>query len=170
MPYASATVDTQTLRSRYRPRHVRVLLVGESPPVGGTFFYAANSNLYRYTRQAFVCAFEREWPTDESFLDFLRKFGFFLEDLCLEPINGMTKSDRRSARAEGEQSLTDRLVSMQPHYVAVTPKAIANHVTRSLASAGIDVQPALLPFPAMSWQADYVAAMAGFLRCIASID
>lgn len=164
MPYASATVTTEQLRSRYRPRHIRVLLIGESPPVGGTFFYAANSNLYRYTRRAFEAALEQEWSTDEAFLDFLRDFGFFLDDLCLEPVNGMTRSDRESARTAGESSLADRLVSMRPQHVAVTPKAISKHVKRSLATAGIGAQPEALPFPAMSWQADYVAAMTGFLR------
>jgi hypothetical protein len=42
-------MTTEVLRGRYRPDVIRVLLVGESPPAGGTFFYAANYNLYRAT-------------------------------------------------------------------------------------------------------------------------
>ena len=49
-------MTTEELRRRYRPETVRALFVGESPPAGGTFFYAANSNLYRFTEQAFRAA------------------------------------------------------------------------------------------------------------------
>ncbi|MEW6230545.1 MAG: hypothetical protein AB1700_21080, partial [Bacillota bacterium] len=44
-------------RQNYQPRDVRVLLIGESPPANGTFFYSGNSNLARYTREAFEAVF-----------------------------------------------------------------------------------------------------------------
>lgn len=40
-------------RRRYKPKEVRVLFIGESPPEGGTFFYLANSKLYRHTKSRF---------------------------------------------------------------------------------------------------------------------
>lgn len=45
---------TELLRRRYLPKETRVLFVGESSPSGGTFFYAANSNLYFATEEAFL--------------------------------------------------------------------------------------------------------------------
>ncbi|MCC5786886.1 MAG: hypothetical protein JJU33_09315 [Phycisphaerales bacterium] len=161
-------MNTEELRARYRPHRIRVLLVGESPPAGGTFFYAANSNLYRHTREAFESVFDRAWPDEESFFDFLREYGFFLEDLCLEPVNGMTSSERRRARTLGEPALANRIATLRPKAIAVTPKAIAQNVTRSLAAAGIEVEPSMLPFPAMGWQSAYVTAMANFLRSVTS--
>jgi hypothetical protein len=39
---ASPGVETEALRNVYRPERVRVLFVGESPPVSGAFFYQAD--------------------------------------------------------------------------------------------------------------------------------
>ena len=157
-------MDTETLRARYKPDRVQILLIGESPPVGGTFFYAANSNLFRYTREAFEAALDRTWASDDDFLMFLKQCGFYLEDLCLEPVNGLASADRRAARCTGEESLAERLASISPEAVCVTPKAIASNVERAVSTAGLDVVPTLLPFPAMSWQAAYVTEMTTFLR------
>ncbi len=52
-PAPCSTEFFEELRLRYRPKKVGVLLVAESRPAGGTFFYAGNSNLVRYTEQAF---------------------------------------------------------------------------------------------------------------------
>lgn len=49
----SSTLDFERLRARYRPERIVALFVGQSPPAGGTFFYFANSNLYRHTERAF---------------------------------------------------------------------------------------------------------------------
>src|SRR5687767_7532298 len=42
----------EQLRLRYRPRDVQLLFVGESKPASGTFFYQADSHLYRAVREA----------------------------------------------------------------------------------------------------------------------
>jgi hypothetical protein len=51
--YVTYGGDDETLRMRYRPEKIATLMVGESRPAGGTFFYRANSNLFYATRQAF---------------------------------------------------------------------------------------------------------------------
>ena len=157
-------MDTETLRARYKPDRVQILLIGESPPVGGTFFYAANSNLFRYTREAFEAALECTWASDDDFLTFLKKCGFYLEDLCLEPVNGLGPADRRAVRRTGETPLAERLASLRPKAICVTPKAIARNAERAVSTAGLDAMLTVLPFPAMSWQAAYVSEMAAFLR------
>lgn len=91
-------MQAEELRRQYRPDNVRVLMVGESPPVGGTFFYAANSNLFRHTKAAFEKALRRTWSPDEAFLQFFSREGFFLDDLCLHPVNGLPNAERRRAR------------------------------------------------------------------------
>ena len=87
-------MDTEELRKSYKPDKVKILFVGESPPAGGTFFYNANSNLYRNTKKAFEIALEKEWSYD--FLSDFKKMGCYLVDLCLIPVNkGMTKKEYR---------------------------------------------------------------------------
>ena len=74
---------TEELRQRFRPAQVRLLLIGESPPVGGSFFYMGNSNLYRHTAEAFSLAYSRSFSSPQEFLDFFRGLGCYLDDLCL---------------------------------------------------------------------------------------
>lgn len=45
--------DRASMRESFRPADVKILFIGESPPAGGALFYAANSNLFRYTNAAF---------------------------------------------------------------------------------------------------------------------
>lgn len=162
--YSLRSMDVESLRSRYRPKHVRVLLVGESPPAGGTFFYAANSNLFRYTKEAFEAVYGQHWARGTDFLDFFAGEGFFLDDLCLVPVNNLTPADRRRCRRDGIPALASRIRDMSPIAVAVTPKAITREVSRALQLAGINSEPVALAFPAMSWQRAYVEAFTAFLR------
>jgi hypothetical protein len=70
------------LRRRYRPHHVRVLVIGESPPASGRSFYAANSGLYR----AMHAVFENDRCDDSpAFLEAFRDAGWLLVDLCPHP-------------------------------------------------------------------------------------
>ena len=157
-------MDTESLRSRYRPERVRVLLVGESPPAGGTFFYAGNSNLFRYTREAFEAVYAKRWTRPDDFLKFFADEGFFLDDLCLVPVNNLAPPDRRQCRRDGVPALATRMKEYSPAAIAITPKAITREVSRAIADAGLDLQPVTLPFPAMSWQSAYVDSLSTFLR------
>jgi hypothetical protein len=74
----------ELIRKRYLTKEVRVLFVGESPPAGGTFFYAANSNLYFATEEAFVAALPALEGKD--FLEEFRRLGCYLDDLCLDAV------------------------------------------------------------------------------------
>jgi hypothetical protein len=161
-------MNVESLRQQHRPQQVRVLLIGESPPVGGTFFYAANSNLFRYTREAFEQATGRRWKTGSDFLDYFVDQGFYLDDLCTEPVNGMDRRQRRRCCRSSVPGLANRLKEMAPIAVALTPKSIKREVARALDLAGYDITPVALPFPAMSWQSAYVEAMTDFLRSLAS--
>ena len=157
-------MDAESLRNRFRPKRVRVILVGESPPAGGTFFYAANSNLFRYTKDAFESVYGQRWTRGADFLNFFASEGFFLDDLCLVPVNNMNPSDRRRCRRQGIPALSDRLRGLSPAAAAVTPKAISREVSQAFELAGLELQPMALPFPAMSWQRDYVDALTAFLQ------
>src|SRR5947199_2008929 len=97
---------TESLRRRYRPADIRILFVGESPPAGGTFFYAANSNLYYATEAAFRQAVPDLLSGD--FLDDFRALGCFLDDLCLRPVNHLRgtpelEQQRVDERSRGEK-------------------------------------------------------------------
>jgi hypothetical protein len=72
-----ATNRYELIRERFRPGKVRVLLVGESRPASGEFFFCEDSRLVKYTDEAFA---ERYGPyTDmSSFLAQFKSLGCYL--------------------------------------------------------------------------------------------
>ena len=146
------SVDHDELRARYCPDDVRVLFVGESPPAGGTFFYAADSKLYFATKHAF----ERALPGCDPgrFLQSFQSLGCYLDDLCLQPVNHLKltvpaqKRERLRKRVEGEQSLALRLRNTNPAAVVLVMSGIQENVRRAAAAAGVLDRPFfVLPFP-----------------------
>jgi hypothetical protein len=145
--------DREFLRRSFLPQHVRVLFVGESPPAGGSFFYAGNSGLFRATRDAFYHAIDRCSKFD-SFLDCFASLGCYLEDLVHEPINQFAgrnagdRAQRLKARRDGEMRFAQTLVELQPLVIVVLLKAIENNVERAVAVAGCaNVERHVLTYP-----------------------
>lgn len=144
MPTATGT---QQARRAYLPDEVRVLFIGESPPAGGTFFYFANSNLYRATDEAFA----NGAPPFRRASDFLPAFstaGCYLEDLAAEPVNGLSRAHRREACKAGIAPLAKRIRRLRPGVVVIIGYGIAEDVAQALTQAGhADVERENLPFP-----------------------
>jgi hypothetical protein len=156
-----AVQETELLRRHYLPKEVRVLFVGEFPPAGGTFFYAANSNLYFATEEAFVAALPALAGRD--FLEEFQRMGCYLDDLCLEPVNRLDALDslRVAARAEGQERLSEHMRIWRPKAIVVAMVAIAENVARAAREARLeDVQEHVLPFPGRKAHRDrYVAEL-----------
>jgi hypothetical protein len=136
----------QQTREEYHPDAVQVLFIGESPPEGGTFFYYANSGLYRATQDAFVASgFSMD---DDGFLRSFQRAGCYLEDLAIESVNGVPGPRRRAACRAGITPLADRIRPLSPRVVVIIGYGIADDVSRALALAGhADVERHKLPFP-----------------------
>jgi hypothetical protein len=162
-------MNSEDLRARYRPDDIDVLFIGESPPAGGTFFYAANSNLYYATGEAFRRGVPELLSGD--FLDDFRALGCFLDDLCLRPVNhlrGTPELEQRRVdeRSRGEKPLADRIRSANPQAVAVVMKGIIDNVRSALADAGAGSVPMqACAFPGRpKHTASYIRDLAVYLR------
>jgi hypothetical protein len=135
-----SAASREALRRRYLPARVRVLFVGESPPAGGRFFYAADSGLYRAVRDAFDAVLPGRG--DDHFLARFAALGCYLEDLCVEPVNHLVdragSGPRAAARRDGEPHLARTFAELRPLVVVVLLKAIAPNVARAARLAGID--------------------------------
>jgi hypothetical protein len=124
------------------------LFVGESAPAGGTFFYAADSTLYREMRAAFAAALPQTFGSG-AFLETFRTAGCYLDDLCLEPVNNLPRRERRERRTQAEGALARRLRRYRPQGVVAIGKTTAGpHVRLALTRAGVtDVDFAVVSFP-----------------------
>jgi len=160
-----ATPDLEQLRVRFKPDEIKVLFIGESPPVGGTFLYRANSNLYRYTREAFVSVFGSECGVGQDFLNFFQDRRCYLDDLCLEPVNHLEKTARQRKRDEGVPLLADRMREYTPEAIIAVMLAIEEQVKQSANTAGLASVPFhAVPFPAQGNQKKYVARLIKVLQ------
>jgi hypothetical protein len=144
--------ERERLRNSFRPATVRVLFVGESPPAGGSFFYSADSELYRATRDAFEAALPR-FRNADSFLNAFAQSGCYLVDLSLHPVNQLIDrkdgdwAKRLRARRRGEAHLAATLTELRPAAVIVALKGIAANVKRAIARAGITTEMYALTYP-----------------------
>jgi len=166
--------SVESKRREYKPSNTLVLFVGESPPANGTFFYCGDSNLAWYTREAFEAAFG-ELGGASQFLEAFRDKGFYLADLCRDPVNRLSKPERRAARECGISSLAATIRELQPRMIVTVMKAIERYVVQAAEDAGLTGRPRyVLPFPAQGHQREYVAQLTELLRRLektqASVD
>jgi hypothetical protein len=155
----------ERLRRRYRPRSVRVLFVGEAPPVSGRFFYAEDSGLFRAVREAFVSAFP-ETGNHSSFLEVFRGASCAFTDLCDRPVDHLRPAARRVRRDASESRLAAEIAATRPRALVTVVRAIEPNVRRAAARAEWEGELRVLPYPGRWVQARsrFVAALAPALR------
>ena len=125
--------DAQKTRELFKPINVKVLYVAESPPTGGTFFYFENSNLYFAILDAFEGYFENiSFKETTAFLNFFKSIGFYLEDLCLEPVNKLSKRERLKKRQGGIVRLSRIIRELSPRAVIILMKGIENQAREAI--------------------------------------
>lgn len=150
----------EEVRGRHKPAQTRVLLIGESRPANGTFFYCGNSDLARYTREAFKDQYGPFVGDMEAFLRCFQRLGCYLVDLCPMPVNHLPTPERKRERRNAEQILSSALGELKARAFIVVMKAIAPSVIRAAATANVDLTPChVLPFPAQSHQWAYVKGL-----------
>ena len=84
----------EAIRTSYRPQRITTLFVGESAPVSGKFFYIGNTLLARHVERAMN---EAGLGGGGNFLDRFKSYGWYLDDLVLNPVNHLTPPQRAAS-------------------------------------------------------------------------
>lgn len=155
-------MSAEELRRSFKPDPVRMLLVGESPPAGGTFFYRANSLLFQATRDAFSRVFGDAVGDGAAALDFMARCGVYLEDLCLSPVDDLSDVERNAARKEGIEPLRGRIEAMAPECVVIVFLGAKREIRKAADDAGVSTIHEL-PFP-LWYRTKYVNGLAALIR------
>jgi hypothetical protein len=138
----------ETIRASFLPPAIATLLVAESPPASGKFFYSDDGPFRRYILAALGLA------DLESF----RAAGFYLDDLCHEPVDKVAPQPRVRACRDGRVGLRTRIAGYRPRALVILLKRIEVDVRE--AAKGIDVPIYAVPFPGRYHIAKFRAAMA----------
>ncbi len=165
--------SVEHIRLPWKPRSVRLLFVGEAPPVTGEFFYKWKrpDAVHHYTQRAFAGVFEDVPEDARKFLSYFRRAGCYFEDLCHTPIRTRSVRKKEQRREHGIALLTERIKDHRPHAVVAVMKDISLHVRIAACFARVD--PAhvyTLPFPGQSHQLEYVRELKAVLRRLDALD
>lgn len=144
-------MNVEETRAVYRPERIRTLFVGESAPVSGDFFYFGNTNMTRYMQQAIEAVFGAQ----ADFLSQFKSFGWYLDDLCLTPVNHLKGAARRTACTDAIASLAVRIADYRPDAVVSLLRSIDANVEAATRAAGCPASVRRVAFPGMGQQSRF---------------
>lgn len=124
-----------------KPEIVKVLLIGESPPIQkeNFFFFAPNSDLYNFTKLAFENVYGDKIIKSTGFIKFFKSEGFFLDDLCREPINNIKDEyEREIKRQSNIILLAQRIPKYNPIVIIGIMKKIKDHIAEAIRLSKIE--------------------------------
>src|SRR5712691_8693787 len=152
--------DFNRSRRKYRPRKVRFLLVAESPPSSGGFFYFGRTigkdHLFRETMKALEL-----WPRNQpmrrgvdkrSMLRCLQSMGFYLLDTCVFPVDKLRPLERRKVVRSQTVRLVRDVIEANPVHILIVKSSIFNPVRIALRDAGLwarVLNTGTVPFPSL---------------------
>jgi len=143
--------ELEKIRESYKPKKVKVLFVGESPPSKGTFFYNSDSNLYKCIHKAFRNIYGAKCGEGIEFLKFFKELGCYLDDLSHETINNEIPTERIRFRNNGIGPLAKLIREMQPKVIIIVMKEIEPEVKSAVNQSGLsNVLIHITPFPAFT--------------------
>ncbi len=157
-----AGIDTEAIRQRFKPDNIRLLLIGESPPESGKFFYA-DSRMTTFTSRAFAKAHGVTFKNNSEFLDYFKACGCYLDDLSHTPVNQLGLCDRERRLQENVDALSQRIREANPSVIAITLKKIEPYVREAIKKSCCDSQVYVLPFPGSGHQNKYIEILAAII-------
>jgi hypothetical protein len=147
-----------SLRRAYKPDIVGLLLIGESPPAKGGFFYLKDRKIQMatYTARAFERAHNVTFRDPEAFLSYFKATGCYLDDLSDRPVDDLPRSKRDECLMASVEGVSQRIRDMNPPVIAIVLKKIEELVKRAVKDSGCDPEVFVLPFAGNHHQNEYV--------------
>ena len=162
----------EAVRANYRPERAVTLLVGESAPASGKFFYGDDETAFaRHIRQAMQAAELLPDTIDHcKFLDRFKSCGWYLDDLVLTPVDRLAMPDRRKARRAAQASLARRIREYRPRAIVSLLMCIREIVEQAAGEAGSDAELFAVPFPGHGNQGRFREKMAVIVPKLPTLD
>jgi hypothetical protein len=154
-------------RAKFKPcDKVNFLLIAESPPASGGYFYfdytTGRDSLFSETMKALELFPEGKTMSKGFYkVPLLKEFqrqGFFLIDVSYEPVNGLPNSERKHAVEKEIPRLVDDTQKLNPENIIIVKVTIFDNVKKALAQAGLEeriLNKEPLPFPSTGNQKKY---------------
>ncbi len=154
--------EKEAIRQRFKPDHIRLLMIGESPPASGRFFYQ-KSAMTTYTARAFEKAHGVSFKDNSDFLEYFRACGCFLDDLSHIPVDNLPASKREGQLRASVPALSQRIRESEAPVIVVALKKIEQHVREAVKESHLRPKIITLPYPGHGHQAEYIAGLAAII-------
>jgi hypothetical protein len=152
--------SVEAVRASYRPKRILTLFVGESAPQSGAFFYYNNTAMSRNVERAMKAA---GLGRGGNFLECLKAYGWYLDDLVLTPVNTLETSLRKKKCQDAQTSLAARILEYRPIAIVSLLLSIKENVEAAANTAGSNAQLFAVPFPGNGQQARFQKEMSRIL-------
>lgn len=152
-------------RARWKPEHVRLLLIAESAPDDGgdianrRFFYDENltgkDGLFREVVRALFDnpALVSGPGAKRPWLEKLRAEGVFLIDLAPVPVNYHSPSERAAALQCNTEATVALAANLRPDGIVLVKQNVFDLLERPIRAAGLPLlHDAMIPFPGSGQQ------------------
>ena len=162
------SAEIEKIRATFKPTPVRFLMVGESPPPSGHFFYDPGEEriFTSITRKAFTKAFDIDYDSAADFLEDFKRNGFFLDELYSTPVDNIPSSERETERRNAVSRLSERLRQYQPQRLLVFTLQIEDDVREAVVAAELDVIIERSYYMGQFYQYEYHAGLVGWFSDI----
>ena len=160
--------EIKRIRSMFRPAPVRFLMVGESPPPSGNFFYDPEEEriFTSITRKAFTSVFGDSYDLVNDFLEGFKSRGFFLDELYDTPVDDIPASEKDAERRSAIARLAERLQEYQPERLLVFTLHIEDDVREAVVASGLDLIIERSYYMGQFYQYEYHAGLVGWFSDI----
>ena len=164
------SVNFNRARQKYRPHKIRLLLIAESPPSSGGFFYfpmtIGKDHLFRETMKALDL-----WPENEPMRKGVDKrpmllrfqsMGLYLLDTCDFPVNKLRLVERREIVLQQIPRLVKEVINLDPPHILILKSSIFQPVITALKESGFRsrvLNSGPVPFPSHGNQRIYRALL-----------
>jgi hypothetical protein len=154
---------TEQLRQSFKPVNIRILLIGESAPESGQFFYY-HSRMTKYISKTFEQVFNILFRDDSEFLKYFQDKGCYLDDLSPIPVNKMSKTERVKTLKDSIEELSKRICSYNPTVIVIVLKKIDKYVKKAIDLSEVRCPVYTLPFPGNGHQNEFIQEFSKILK------
>jgi hypothetical protein len=153
-------------RDKWKPKELKILIICESPPASGAYFYfpvtTGRDSLFNATMKALDIYPERKiMPKGLDKKRLLAKFqarGFFLIDVCYTPINKLSIEVKKRAIAMRVPELIRKVRELNPGGIIIVKKFLFEPIRDALEEGGLGgriLNKGAIPFPGSGNQRTY---------------
>lgn len=158
------------LRARYVPRDIRLIIVAESPPVSGKYFYdpsgSPKEQLFRALMRGVLGI---EATAKAEGLEAFAKAGYVLVDATYRPVNALSETQRNEVILADYPVLKQDLQALSKDRdcrILLIKANVCQLLEDKLLADGFDVanHGAVIPFPGSGNQTKFMAGIAPLLK------